>query len=100
MSVNPKVIETPIISAVAKNGIELRVRAHVTVRANIDRLVGGAGEATIIARVGEGIVTTVGSSERAHRCTQKIRITSLVLYWVKVLMRVLHSKSCPSILLT
>ena len=63
MSVNPKVIETPIISAVAKNGIELKVRARVTVRANIDRLVGGAVEATIIARVGEGIVTTVGSSE-------------------------------------
>ena len=64
MSVNPKVIETPIISAVAKNGIELKVRARVTVRANIDRLVGGAGESTIIARVGEGIVTTVGSSEQ------------------------------------
>lgn len=63
MSVNPKVIETPVISAVAKNGIELKVKARVTVRANIDRLVGGAGEATIIARVGEGIVTTVGSSE-------------------------------------
>ena len=63
MSVNPKVIETPTISAVAKNGIELKVRARVTVRAKIDRLVGGAGEATIIARVGEGIVTTVGSSE-------------------------------------
>ena len=55
---------TPTISAVAKNGIELKVRARVTVRANIDRLVGGAGEATIIARVGEGIVTTVGSSEK------------------------------------
>jgi uncharacterized protein YqfA (UPF0365 family) len=52
-----------MISAVAKNGIELRVKARVTVRANIDRLVGGAGEPTIIARVGEGIVTTVGSSE-------------------------------------
>ncbi|WP_295197886.1 flotillin-like protein FloA [Veillonella sp.] len=64
MSVNPKVIETPVISAVAQNGIELKVRARVTVRANIDRLVGGAGEATIIARVGEGIVTTVGSSEQ------------------------------------
>ena len=63
MSVNPRVIETPIISAVAKNGIELKVMARVTVRANIDRLVGGAGEATIIARVGEGIVTTVGSSD-------------------------------------
>lgn len=63
MSVNPKVIETPLISAVAKDGIELKVKARVTVRANIDRLVGGAGEPTIIARVGEGIVTTVGSSE-------------------------------------
>ncbi len=63
MSVNPKVIETPVISAMAINGIEVRVRARVTVRANIDRLVGGAGEETVIARVGEGIVTTVGSSE-------------------------------------
>ncbi|HHT36491.1 MAG TPA: flotillin-like protein FloA [Firmicutes bacterium] len=63
MSVNPRVIETPIISAVAKNGIELKAMARVTVRANIDRLVGGAGESTIIARVGEGIVTTVGSSD-------------------------------------
>ena len=63
MSVNPRVIETPEISAVAKDGIELKAKARVTVRANIDRLVGGAGEATIIARVGEGIVTTVGSSE-------------------------------------
>ena len=63
MSVNPKVIETPVVSAVAKNGIELKIKARVTVRANIDRLVGGAGEPTIIARVGEGIVTTVGSSE-------------------------------------
>ena len=63
MSVNPKVIETPVVSAVAKDGIEVKVVARVTVRANIDRLVGGAGEDTIIARVGEGIVTTVGSSE-------------------------------------
>ncbi len=62
VSVNPSVIETPNISAVAKDGIELLVKARVTVRANIDRLIGGAGEATIIARVGEGIVTTVGSS--------------------------------------
>lgn len=62
MSVNPKVIETPIVSAVAGNGIELKIKARVTVRANIDRLVGGAGEPTIIARVGEGIVTTVGSA--------------------------------------
>ncbi|MDR3592405.1 MAG: flotillin-like protein FloA [Negativicutes bacterium] len=62
MSVNPKVIETPFVSGVAKNGIELKVKARVTVRANIDRLVGGAGEATIIARVGEGIVTSVGGA--------------------------------------
>ncbi|MGL4953036.1 MAG: flotillin-like protein FloA [Culicoidibacterales bacterium] len=62
MSVNPKVIETPLISAVAKDGIEVMVKAKVTVRANIERLVGGAGEETIIARVGEGVVTTVGSS--------------------------------------
>lgn len=63
MSVNPKVIETPAISAIAKDGIELRAKARVTVRANIDRLVGGAGEETIVARVGEGIVTTIGSAE-------------------------------------
>lgn len=62
VSVNPKVIETPVISAVAMDGIEVRAIAKVTVRANIDRLVGGAGEETIIARVGEGIVTTVGSA--------------------------------------
>jgi uncharacterized protein YqfA (UPF0365 family) len=62
MSVNPKIIETPIIAAIAKDGIELRAKARVTVRANIDRLVGGAGEETVIARIGEGIVTTVGSS--------------------------------------
>ena len=63
MSVNPKVIETPLVGAIAKNGIELKVKARVTVRANIDRLVGGAGEPTIIARVGEGIVSTIGSAE-------------------------------------
>ena len=63
MSVNPKVIETPVVAAIAKDGIELRAKARVTVRANISRLVGGAGEETLIARVGEGIVTTVGSSE-------------------------------------
>ncbi len=62
VSVNPKVIETPQIAAVSKDGIEVVVKARVTVRANIERLVGGAGEETIIARVGEGIVTTVGSS--------------------------------------
>ena len=63
MSVNPKVIETPVVAAIAKDGIELRAKARVTVRANIERLVGGAGEETVIARVGEGIVTTVGSAE-------------------------------------
>ena len=63
MSVNPKVIETPDISAVAKDGIELLVKARVTVRTNLERLVGGAGESTILARIGEGIVTTVGSSD-------------------------------------
>ena len=62
MTVNPKVIETPVIAAIAKDGIELKAKAKVTVRANIDRLVGGAGEQTIIARVGEGVVTTVGSA--------------------------------------
>ena len=63
MSVNPKVIETPTVAAIAKDGIELRAKARVTVRANIERLVGGAGEETVVARVGEGIVTTVGSAE-------------------------------------
>jgi uncharacterized protein YqfA (UPF0365 family) len=66
MSVNPKVIETPIVAAIAKDGIELKAKARVTVRTNIDRLVGGAGEETVIARVGEGIVTTVGSS-KSHK---------------------------------
>lgn len=63
MSVNPKVIETPFISGVAMDGIEVKAKARITVRANIDRLVGGAGEETIIARVGEGIVSTIGSSD-------------------------------------
>ncbi|MFK7849052.1 MAG: flotillin-like protein FloA [Rhodothermales bacterium] len=62
VSVNPRVIDTPHISAIAKDGIQLRAMARVTVRANIERLVGGAGEETIIARVGEGIVSTIGSS--------------------------------------
>ncbi|MDP4091500.1 MAG: flotillin-like protein FloA [Bacillota bacterium] len=62
MSVTPKVIETPSVSAVSHDGIELLVKARVTVRANLDRLIGGAGEATVLARVGEGVVTTVGSS--------------------------------------
>lgn len=62
LSVNPRVIDTPPVSAVAKNGIQLVVRARVTVRTNINQLVGGAGEETVLARVGEGIVTTIGSS--------------------------------------
>ena len=74
MSVNPKVIETPLISAVAKDGIELKAKARVTVRANIERLVGGAGEATIIARVGEGIVTTL------------VRAKAMLRFW-KILTR-------------
>jgi uncharacterized protein YqfA (UPF0365 family) len=63
MSVNPKVIDTPPVTAVAKDGIQLIAKARVTVRANIKQLVGGAGEDTILARVGEGIVTSIGSSE-------------------------------------
>lgn len=63
MSVLPKVIETPVVSAVAKDGIQLKAIARVTVRTNIERLVGGAGEATVLARVGEGIVSTIGSSD-------------------------------------
>ncbi|MCK4906360.1 MAG: flotillin-like protein FloA [Spirochaetes bacterium] len=62
MSVNPRVIETPMVAAVAKDGIQVKAISKVTVRANLARLVGGAGEETIIARVGEGIVTTIGSS--------------------------------------
>ena len=63
MSVNPKVIDTPLIAAIAKDGIQVKATCRVTVRANIDRLVGGAGEETIIARVAEGIVSTIGSAE-------------------------------------
>jgi len=63
MSVNPKVITTPKISAMAKDGIQLSVVTRITVRTNIDRLVGGAGEETVIARVGEGIVSTIGSAD-------------------------------------
>jgi len=63
MSVNPKVIQTPVVTAVAMDGIQVMATARVTVRANIDRLVGGAGEETVLARVGEGIVTTVGSAK-------------------------------------
>ncbi|KAB8126873.1 flotillin-like protein FloA [Gracilibacillus oryzae] len=65
MSVNPKVIETPFIAGISMDGIEVKAKARITVRANIDRLVGGAGEDTIIARVGEGVVSTIGSA-KAH----------------------------------
>ncbi|QQD86059.1 flotillin-like protein FloA [Jeotgalicoccus sp. ATCC 8456] len=64
MSVNPKVIETPFIAGVAVDGIEVKAKARITVRANIERLVGGAGEETIIARVGEGVISTIGSSTK------------------------------------
>jgi len=63
LSVNPKVIESPAVTAVAKDGIQLITKARVTVRANIKQLVGGAGEETVLARVGEGIVTSIGSAE-------------------------------------
>lgn len=66
-SVNPKVIDTPPVAAVAKNGIQLIAKARVTVRANIHQLVGGAGEDTILARVGEGIVSSIGSAETTSR---------------------------------
>jgi uncharacterized protein YqfA (UPF0365 family) len=61
-SVNPKVIETPVFQGVAQNGIQLNVKARITVRSNLDRYVGGAGEPTIIARVGEGVVSAVGAA--------------------------------------
>lgn len=67
VSVNPRVIQTPNVSAVAKDGIELISTARVTVRANLERLVGGAGEETIIARVGEGIVSSIGSTDSHKR---------------------------------
>ena len=80
MSVIPKVIETPMVAAVAKDGIQLKAIARITVRANIDRLVGGAGEATILARVGEGIVSTIGSSDsHKHVLENPDRISKSVL---------------------
>lgn len=80
MSVNPKVIQTPLVTAVAMDGIQVTVTARVTVRANIDRLVGGAGEETILARVGEGIVTTVGSADSHKRVLENPdRISKTVL---------------------
>ena len=79
-SVNPKVIDTPPVAAVAKNGIQLIAKARVTVRANIHQLVGGAGEDTILARVGEGIVSSIGSSEtHEHVLENPDSISKLVL---------------------
>lgn len=80
LSVTPKVIETPQVPGVAKNGIQVRVVARVTIRANLERLVGGAGEATILARVGEGIVTTIGTSESHKEVLERPdRISKVVL---------------------
>lgn len=80
ISVNPKVINTPSVSAVAADGIQLVAKARVTVRANIQQLVGGAGEDTILARVGEGIVTSIGSAQ-SHKevLANPDRISKLVL---------------------
>ncbi len=64
MFVNPKVIETPFFQGVAQNGIQLNVKARITVRSDLDRYVGGAGEPTIVARVGEGVVSAVGAAHR------------------------------------
>ena len=79
VSVNPKVIDTPPVSAVAKDGIQVRAVARVTVRANISRLVGGAGEETIIARVGEGIVSTIGSAETHKQVLENPDLISKVV---------------------
>ena len=78
-SVSPRIIEIPVISAITKDGIELRVRARVTVKANIAKLVGGAGQDTIVARVGEGIVTTLGSAQTHKEILQNPNIISKVV---------------------
>lgn len=78
-SVIPRVIETPMVSAIAKDGIELRVKAKVTVKTNLNKLIGGAGEETIISRVGEGIVTTVGSAKTHKEVLQNPDIISRVV---------------------
>lgn len=80
MSVNPKVIESPPVTAVAKDGIQLIARARVTVRANIRQLVGGAGEETVLARIGEGIITSIGSADSHKLVLEKPEaISKLVL---------------------
>ena len=99
MSVLPKVIETPPVAAVAQDGIELRAKARVTVRTNIERLVGGAGEETIIARVGEGIVTTIGSSITIRPCW-RTPTPSPRPCWKRAWTRAPLTKSFPLILPT
>ena len=95
MSVNPKVIETPHVTAVAKDGIQLIAIARVTVRANIRQLVGGAGEDTVLARVGEGIVSSIGSSESHKQVLENPdNISKLVLR--KVLTQAQPSRYFPS----
>ena len=93
MSVNPKVIQTPLVAAMAKDGIQLKAVSLVTVRANIDRLVGGAGEETILARVGEGIVTTIGSAD-----THKMVLENPDLISKRVLEKGLDSGTAYEIL--
>lgn len=95
MSVNPKVINTPPVTAVAKNGIQLICKARVTVRANINQLVGGAGEETVLARVGEGIVSSIGSAE-SHAEVLENRSPSPRSFLQKVWMLVPHLRFCPS----
>ena len=90
MSVNPKVINTPPVTAVAKDGIQLIAKARVTVRANIKQLVGGAGEETVLARVGEGIVSVL---QKATNLFWRILIQSQSLCFQKVWMPVLHLRS-------
>ncbi len=80
MTVNPKVIDTPPVNAVAKNGIQLVIRARVTVRTNINKLVGGAGEETVLARVGEGIVSCIGAAaDHKHVLENPDSISKVVL---------------------
>lgn len=98
-SVNPKVIDTPPVAAVAKNGIQLIAKARVTVRANIHQLVGGAGQDTILARVGEGIVSSIGSAVSHEEVLENPdSISKLVLK--KDLTPARPMRSCPSILPT
>ena len=93
MCVNPKVIETPLVAAMAMDGIQVKATARITVRANIDKLVGGAGEDTILARVGEGIVTTIGSAS-----THKVVLEKPELISEAILSRGLDSGTAFEIL--